>query len=263
MKLNASYFLEQILEKISISENREKHIRNIVGSINKKLKTIDSKYKNYRFGGSFKRYTNIKNYFDVDVYFVGDYPRNNLLNYFNNKLRKLQSSYKPFKIARKPPYLHAIPAIFNNDVELDCLPAIKLNDIDYLIPEGNRTIKMSPKTDEIKLEELNKKTKGNGTKIIRLLKKWNSIYGKPFKSYQIEVLIYDFFKNKYFPKLNRYIEIFFNRTADILKRNYYRFNPFGDYSILKNINMEKTINLIGQTLYLISKNQWTKVCQTI
>ncbi len=164
-----------IFESFIIKPEREKHIRDTIKKVFNKFHEILPSCYSYRYGGSFKRYNSIKNYFEVDVYFVGHFKEQNLLNNLNRSLKELERIYKPFQIARNPPYMHAIPAIFKNDVELDCLAAIKLKNGFYKIPEYNKTIKINPEYDEAKLKNLNQKNDGMGTKLIRLLKKWNSI----------------------------------------------------------------------------------------
>ena len=78
--MEANQFLEIILKKIQISPAREMHIKKTVKKIYEKFHEIEPSCHNYRFGGSFKRYTSIKNYFDVDVYFIGNFKEQNLLD---------------------------------------------------------------------------------------------------------------------------------------------------------------------------------------
>lgn len=79
---NPNAYLDEITKKIQITKERQKHIKNAVQSIYNNLKNVLPQCYNYRFGGGFKRYTSIKNYFDVDIYFIGKYPKQNLLSYF-------------------------------------------------------------------------------------------------------------------------------------------------------------------------------------
>lgn len=131
--MNPNIFLENIHKKIKISQERQKYIRGAVKKIFNKFSEIDTSCYGYRFGGGFKRYTSIRNYFDVDVLFIGDFQKQNLLKNFENRLKKLQANYNSFNIASPPPYLHAIPALFNSDIELDCLAAIKLSNGQFII----------------------------------------------------------------------------------------------------------------------------------
>jgi len=106
--MNSNKFLEEVINKIKITADRQKYIRQCVKNVFDRFSEIVPLCHNYRFGGGFKRYTSIRNYFDVDVYFIGNYQKQNLLNYFKNRLKELQKQYIPFKIAKSPPYLHAI-----------------------------------------------------------------------------------------------------------------------------------------------------------
>jgi len=260
---NPNAYLDEIIKKIQITKERQKHIKNAVQSIYNNLKTVLPQCDNYRFGGGFKRYTSIKNYFDVDVYFIGKYPKQNLLSYFTKKLKKLEATYKPFRIARPPPYLHAIPAIFNKDVELDCLAAIDLGDGIYLIPEGSQIIKIKPSLDEKKLKELNRNTSGLGTKIIRLLKLWNALRKKPFKSYQLESLAFKIFKSKQLNKLDKCLITYFRNCITFLKNGNKIYDEIDNHQILKGLNRTKAISLMQQTINLIKNDKWTKVFPTI
>ena len=108
--------------------------------------------------------------------------------------------------------------LFNNDIELDCLAAIKLNKGKYLIPEANNTVIIKPDLDDKKLSILNQNSEGLGTKIIRLLKKWNVIHKKPFKSYQLESLVYKIFEDKNIYDLDRGLKKFFSNGIHFLKK---------------------------------------------
>lgn len=262
--MESNKYLEQVLSKISISPQREKHIKSIVERIYKELIKVDKNCYNYRFGGSFKRYTSIRNYFDVDVYFIGHFPEHNLLNYFNSKLKSLEKSFKPFEIARKPPYLHAIPAIFNSDIELDCIGAIRLNDKnEYKIPEGKDVIIINPELNEEKLKELNRRNPGMGTKLIRLLKKWNALHNKPFKSYQIEALTFKIFKDKKIKGLDKGLKTFFTFGINFLQNGKEIFDDLDKHPILKGVKRKCVVKLMKETLQLMNKSQWTKVFPTI
>ncbi|MGQ4876399.1 MAG: hypothetical protein ACP6IY_20235 [Promethearchaeia archaeon] len=248
------------MEKVKISPNKEKHIRNVVKGIFKKLITLIPDLENYQFGGSFDRYTNIKNSFDVDIYFIGKFSPSNLLNYFKNRLKDLERSYNSFKIARPPPYLHAIPAIINDDVEIDCLPTIELKNSYFKIPEGNdKLITINPSIDEKMLIRINKNNSGMGTKLIRLLKKWNFINNKPFKSYQLERLFFQIFKNKKIISLDKGLKTFFNDCITFLKNGGQIFDKVDNHAILKGLKRKKAISIMKNTLRLIKEEKWTKV----
>lgn len=261
--MEANQFLENILKKIQIKPDREKHIRNSVKKIFSKFHEILPSCYSYRYGGSFKRYTSIKNYFDVDVYFVGHFKQQNLLNNFNNNLKELERTYKPFKIARIPPYMHAIPAIFNNDVELDCLAAIKLKNGFYKIPEKQSSIIINPDFDEDKLKDLNRTNSGRATKLIRLLKKWNSINNKPFKSYQIEAMTLKIFEDKNINNLDKGLKTFFLFGIDFIKNGKQIYDDVDNHPILKGLNRKSVANLMDESLKLMQQNKWTKIYPTI
>ena len=261
--MRSNNFLEQILTKIRITPERQEYIKNVVKKIFDKFQEVVSSCYNYRFGGSFKRYTSIKNYFDVDVYFIGKFPEYNLMRLFYSKLRELEFRYHPFNIARAPPYFHAIPAIFNDDIELDCLAAIDLGDGYYKIPEGERIIIINPDLDEEKLTHLNCRNNGKGTKIIRLLKKWNSINSKPFKSYQLEAMVYSIFDNQKIQALDKGLKTFFYNGIEFLRQGYQIYDDIDNHQILKGLNRIRSINLMHQSFKLIQQNKWTKVFPTI
>ena len=256
-------FLEQIAKKIQISPKRQKQIKSAVNKIFKKFREIVPHCYNYRFGGSFKRYTSIKNYFDVDVYFIGHYQEKNWMNYFKDKLLDLEQAYNPFKIARKPPYVHAIPAIFNNDIELDCLAAIKLKKGFYKIPEKQKIITINPDMDEKKLSDLNQRNEGRGTKLIRLLKKWNAINNKPFKSYQLEAMTYEIYDDKHIKALDKGMKTFFLFGVDFLKKGKQIYDNVENHPVLKGLNRKKVLKLMNESLILMQQNKWTKVYPTI
>ncbi len=256
-------FLEQIVSKIQISPQKQKHIKNAVRKIFEKFREHVPDCYNYRFCGGFKRYTSIKNYFDVDVYFIGHYQENNLLNYFKNRLIELEKSYKPFKIARKPPYFHAIPGIFNNDIELDCLAAINLEKGYYKIPENQKIIIINPELDEKKLSDLNQRNDGRATKLIRLLKKWNAINKKPFKSYQLEAMTYKIFGNRHINALDKGMKNFFLLGIDFLKKGMQIYDSVDKHPILKGVNRKKVIKLMNNSVILMQQNKWTKIYPTI
>jgi hypothetical protein len=185
------------------------------------------------------------------------------MNYFKNRLKEFEEIYDPFEIARAPPYFHAIPAIFNNDIELDCLAAIKLGKGKYIIPEGNNTIIINPDLDENKLNQLNQKNDGNGTKIIRLLKKWNSLEKKPFKSYQLEAMIYEIFKNRKINALDKGLKTFYHFGIGFLEQDKQLYDKVDNHPILKGLNRKLVIKKMKDSLQNAQQNKWTRVFPTL
>ncbi|MHA1251352.1 MAG: hypothetical protein ACTSRP_15285 [Candidatus Helarchaeota archaeon] len=172
--------------------------------------------------------------------------------------------YEPFKIARPPPYLHAIPAIINDDVEIDCLPAIELKNGYFKIPEGNdNLITIYPSIDEKMLKKVNKNNSGMGTKLILLLKKWNYINNKPFKSYQVESLVFHIFNNKKIISLDKGLKTFFNDCITFLENGDQILDDNDNHLILNGLNRKKAISIMKNTSRLIKEEKWTKVFQKI
>ncbi|MHA1843120.1 MAG: hypothetical protein ACTSWE_02475 [Promethearchaeota archaeon] len=261
--MNPNQYLEKILIKISITPERKKYIKNCIKKIHNEFSQVEPNCYGYRYGGSFDRYTCIRNYFDVDVYFKGYFEEYNLLSNFEYKLRDLEEYYVPFEIARGPPYLHAIPCLFNNDIELDLIPAIELNRGFLRIPEGGNTIVINPELDEEKLNDLNKKNNGLGTKLIKLLKKWNYINGKCFKSYQLEALAYYIFEGRKISSLDKGLKTFFGYGINLIDNGYELYDEIDNHSILRNLDRELAVELMGRTANLMNENKWTIVFPTI
>jgi hypothetical protein len=257
--------MENILKKISISEDRFDYVKNIAGKVFSLLNNIGGSFTNYAFGGSFDRYTAIRNHFDLDLYLVVNsyafpfqqYSGESMLRMLYDLMLRLHNQDGPFKIARKPPYVHAIPAIYNDDVELDCLIAVDVpyNQHCYYIPEGPNVKIARPAVDEEIIRIFNRNTYGIGTKIIRLMKLWNYIHYKPLKSFQIELLTSKVFEDKSINSLSKGIVTAFNYGIQILRDNVLLYRQ----EVHQGLNRDNAIAAFQDAVNSIKNEEWSNI----
>ena len=80
------------------------------------------------------------------------------------------------------------------------------------------------------------------------MKKWNSINNKPFKSYQLEAITYEIFKNRKINALDKGLIIFFNFGIKFLKEGKQIYDDMDKHPLLKGINRKSAINLMNKSL---------------
>lgn len=220
IKMNNNEFLEGILDKISINPGREKQIRSVLKKTMTKFGKEFPDYMGYRIKGSFRRSTNIRGKFDIDVNVVGTWKEEKLLKLFYKKVKKFVLKNPEIELMREPPYYHAIPIVIHNDINVDLLAAIDKGNGIYVIPEGyQKVIKTAPNEFEEKLKYINEMTMGMSTKLIRLLKLWNYQHKKVFRSYQIERLVEVIFRRQSMVYLTYGLQKFFKDARFFLENN--------------------------------------------
>lgn len=262
--MNNETYLENILKKISVNAEREKQIRVRIQKTMKKFEEQFPDYSGYRIKGSFKRSTNLRGKFDIDINVIGNWKKDVLLKSFYKKVKKFIAKNENVTLSRKPPYFHAIPIIIDNSIEVDFLPSIKKNNGIYLIPEGyHKIIQSKPKDFEDELQRINYNTDGMSIKIIKLLKLWNYLNKKLFRSYQIERLVAEIFKKSSVIKLTFGIINFFKEVKKILKENYVIYDEIKQEFILDRIDKTKIIPLLERSEKLANQNQFSKIFPTI
>jgi hypothetical protein len=254
--LKVEKYLEQKLDQIKITETRESYIRTVVKSIANRLHQFLPELDSYRLCGSFSRYTSIKGSFDVDVYFIGNYYYPDLNATLERCLRQLEASWNPFEIAGEPPFWHAIQCVHNNDVELDCVMARRINDTTYEIPEGDSFIRTTPDKADHQLENANRKYDGHVTKLIRLLKYWKYLQCPFLKSFLIEKLTIQLFNSVRVPNHSEGFRLFFDYLEEFTLNN--RSIVDGENRPLRISGNRKRhiLNVIAETNDSIRQNRW-------
>ena len=217
--------IEKLINSLSITEGRERYLRNQINYLKKQLKRASRwQYENpqrnieklsnslevisFWYGGSFDRGVYIDKGFDIDIYpiyKVNTKSKNKfklvqksltgeiLFGIIFEDLTSIHNQINPNLIVLEgPPYTHAIPIKLEFEVEtiyVDCIPAIELHEGYLIAPDGLDSVKkVNLKLEEKGLSKVNKKHDGEATKLIRLLKYWNWNY--PLKSYLIQRLVY-------------------------------------------------------------------------
>ncbi|MHA1285459.1 MAG: hypothetical protein ACTSQP_23390 [Promethearchaeota archaeon] len=66
--------------------------------------------------------------------------------------------------------------------------------------------------EEQGLSKINNKQNGKATKLIRLLKFWNWYWNNPVKSYLIQRLVEEIFRNRLIRNWDNALKIFFNQS---------------------------------------------------
>ncbi len=148
---------------------------------------------------------------------------------------------------------------FQRNLEVDCLLTVVNNAHlnQYYIPYGNLLQFVEPARNEDRLEELNNRNNGKGSKLIRLLKVWNYCADKPFKSYQLERLVYQVFSDIKIHKLRSGLTTFFNQGIHLLRQG-------GQLDeVLLGLDRDNAIEMMIIASQNCIQNQWTRLFPTI
>lgn len=261
--LQKNEILADYLNKISISEDEVREIRNKVCEFFKQISMMFPVLKHHAFGGSFDRYTQIRGISDIDVYLVvqNNHYRNldgrKMLDDLYSMLGQFQDEDPPLplRIKHGGPYKHAIPVQLG-PLELDLLIAQELQNVqhEYHIPE-NPSVKITrPNVDSERVKELNVKSNGMGTNLIRLLKLWNYTQGRAFLSYQVEMLCWWIFRDKSLTleALAKGIQDFLRESARILTTREVVFEE----AVLAKLNYKKALEQIQAAREKIQREEW-------
>jgi len=293
-------WFEKIINELSVTEGKEQNLRNQVNYVKNQLVKISGLVFNnpndsikdfsdavyvlgFWYGGSFDLGVHIKNAFDIDTYIIyKEYNDETLfINRLNGKclfttlfydLNAIHEQFNRNLIILEPlPRTHAIPIELkhqNQILKMDCIPAIELPNDYLLVPNGwDDQKKINLKLEEQGLKNLNKKHQGNGTKLIRLLKYWNWRNKKPLKSYVIQRLVEDIFKDREIDGWKGAVRVFFKEAVNLFEEHLndeiiLKDRVYTQKSILNDYD-QKQVNKFECKLRngnnLAKKNQWEKL----
>jgi len=249
--------------------------------------------RGHQFGGSYDRGTYVKNVSDIDVYVIyeeqpamerlkkamdtrnkgssQEYRGEILLKTLRHQLKKIRLSIRRNLEVRKPPYRHAIKIKMryaNKNIKTDLVPTIDLHeDGNLLIPNNiKKVIKVNPTKEENALKKLNKRTNGEGTKMIRLVKAWNNHWQGKIISYILERLVLEVFKNKPIGNWVKALRTFYNESIRLI--NERAFTPdkvYSHKSILDEYNQSyllDVLEMLKKAKNYADKSEWKKLLGT-
>lgn len=276
--------LERLIDRLSIKDGKERFVKQQVKLFFGNLSNIE--FNNfflfqYWNGGSFSRGIALKKRFDIDIYFIfRNRTFNGLFNQqsiygavlFNMMLDYLEafSDDYPGEVTflREPPYSHAIPIklhLGKQSLTIDCIPAIEDESEGYLIiPDSKDSAKKVNRNIEQKaLSKLNKLHDGKVTKLILLIKYWKITKNRHIKSYLIERLAEQIFKDIQINDWQKGLKTFFNQALYILKNDILiPDRVYNQYSILHEYSDDQ-IDIFYKELkegsQKASKNEWNKL----
>ena len=190
----------------------EKEIKSILrqrDEIEDTLKT-DFDIDDVHIIGSYARGTMIANEDgnDIDVIFVmNEKNQKHWLeqeNGPNNCLREIKQTLEKdprfkdsdIKIDRN------VVVVSSNNNKIDVIPAFKHEAGGYKIPDTHeqKWIHTDPRRYKRVMESVDKQHNGRVSEVVKVVKGWNEANGKPLKSYHIEIMVYNHYKNQ--PKNN-------------------------------------------------------------
>ena len=152
---NINHRLEQLIDRISIKKGKKSYIQGQVKYLTRHLKIISSeplqvyynsyypsldyKFIQFNYGGSFDRHTCIRQRYDVDAYLVYNKKNNlwstltqtsiiggQLFEMLRNHLETFKDNYNvKLVILKESPYTHAIPIEIDfkeKILQVDCIP---------------------------------------------------------------------------------------------------------------------------------------------
>lgn len=108
-----------------------------------------------------------------------------------------------------------------SNFSIDIVPAFKRTQGGYRIPDtyqGQGWIKTNPRMFKRIMSLTDRRFNNQLSKVVRIAKGWNENNGKPLKSFHIETIVYDHFKNqnKHLP-LNKQVQQFFKALPWLIK----------------------------------------------
>ena len=249
--------MEQLIDRLFITEGREKYLRNQIVYLERVLKEASKINYNppenqieilsnsleiirFWYGGSFDRGVHINEDFDLDIYLIysiikGQEKKHNLgvkslsgeilFKILYDDLEAVHRNKNPnLIIPDNVQFKHAIPIEleFNNQtIYVDCIPAIEGPNGYLIAPNGwEGAKKVNLKLEEQGLSRVNKKTDGRATKLILLLKYWNFNWEYPLKSYVIQRLVEEIYLKNKINNWDKAVKFFFNQSIHLLKKYY-------------------------------------------
>ncbi|RMG42308.1 MAG: nucleotidyltransferase [Methanobacteriota archaeon] len=155
------------------------------------LNSLD--FVNRKFtSGSFGRKTNLPTS-DIDIFVeIKKYYFQEDIHEAQEKLYgELQRKWPDNSIR---PQEHTIGVVLK-DVKFELVPAIQINEQQYLIPEGEKKIITEPHTVKDNVKKMNGKTYGMFSHFTRIIKFWKKQHDVPLPSFYLELLILEEMKN--------------------------------------------------------------------
>ena len=302
--ININGLLENIIQSLSIKNGKKTYLKNQIKYLFKNLKNTSLNYfeaprnsiqrlsnamglVRFWYCGSYDRGVCIDTEFDIDIDIVYDkHPNNSFKLNFNQKsltgeklftilyedlLDFQEKINSQLNIAKNPPFRHAIPVSLgyqNQTLKVDCIPTIELPNGFLIVPDGWDDVKkVNQKLEEQGLSKVNKKTNGNSTKLIWLLKYWNWYWNKPMKSYVIQRLVEEIFLKYKIKGWDNAVKVFFQRSIGIFNR-YYNDNHvlkdrvYPQHSILDDYGekqIENFYNALQEAQDYVSRGEWNEL----
>jgi hypothetical protein len=247
----------------------------------------------HQFGGSYDRGTFVRNASDIDVYLVyeeqsamekliktlnaknkslsKEYRGEILLKTLRHQLKKIRLSIRRDLEVRNPPYRHAIKTKMryaSKNIKLDLVPAINLHeDGNLLIPNTiNNIVKVNPTKEENALKKINNRNNGKGTKIIRLVKAWNTHWQGKIVSYILERLVMEVFKTRLIANWDKALRMFFNESIRLISgRASMPDKVYSHKSILDEYSTSyllEVLNILKEAKVYADESEWDKLYGT-
>lgn len=296
--------LEQLIDSLSITEGRETYLRHQIVYLEKVLKEASKSNYNspenkieilsnsleiirFWYGGSFDRGVHINEDFDLDIYLIyslikGREKKHNLgvkslsgeilFKILYDDLEAVHRNKNPnLIIPEKVQFKHVIPIEleFNHQtICVDCIPAIELPEGYLIAPNGwDSAKKVNLLLEEQGLSRVNKKTNGQATKLILILKYWNWNWDYPLKSYVIQRLVEEIFLKCKLNNWDKAVKTFFGRSIHLFNKYYddevvLKDRVYTNKSILDDYNNDK-IDIFYENLqqanHFAKNNEWNEL----
>jgi len=300
---NINHRLEQLIDSLSIKNGKETYLKNQIKYLLRGLKKVslyDFEYPHnniqtlsnhlgitrFWYCGSYDRGVCIDTEFDIDIDIVyDDHPNKHeieiavdsltgeiLFTFLYEDLLEFQNKVNAgLNIIKTPPFSHAIPVSLDYQQQtllVDCIPALELPNGYLIVPDGWEDIKkVNQILEEKGLSKVNKKTNGSATKLIWLLKYWNWYWNKPLKSYVIQRLVEEIFKNRAIKNWSTSVQVFFNHSINILDKYYnnqlvLKDRVYTQKTILDDYNIreiEKFYESLHEAKEFAIKGEWNEL----
>lgn len=250
--------MDKYSTKISVKKTDVSKIKNSKEEIEKTVsKKVDIKEKHVI--GSYSNNTMIDNSKekDVDIMIVVDEKKyeewkkqengpSNCLRYVKNAIES-DPKYKGKKVTIDK---NAV-TVHGKNIKIDVVPAFKEKDGSYTIPDthqGQRWIKTNPRTFKKVIKASDKRTNGRTSRVIKVVKSWNEKNGRPLKSYHIQNLVYQHFRNHNNTNnsLNEDVKSFFSRLPWYLRNRSY--DPVYHERVDRYLNTEEKQAVIRKSM---------------
>lgn len=146
--------------------------------------------------GSYGRRTAIRPLHDIDIFVVMQNPPATPKDAIAEVFNALRRRYPQTSLRRQARSVNIDFA--GTGIGFDIIPARTPRSGDYEIPDrgADRWITTNPEKHRDVLVAANQRAGGMLNPLIKALKQWNGQYGKPLKSFHLEVMCYDAFPHR-------------------------------------------------------------------